>query len=184
MIQTLARNWWVVLIRAGCAVLFGIITLFWPDVTITVLVLLFGAYALIDGAAWLAAAVLAKRGQVESRVWLGVKGVAGVTIGIVTFVWPGITAYALVLLIAFWAIISGLLEIVTGWLMRRSARNEWLIIVAGALTVVIGLLLLVRPDETTETVAQIIGAFALIFGLVLIPTALRLRALHNEILTS
>lgn len=183
MIQTLARNWWVVLIRAVCAVVFGLVAVIWPEATILVLVLLFGAYALVDGILSLASAILARRGQLASRGWLAAKGAAGILIGIITFVWPSITAYALLLLISLWAIVTGIIEIVTGWLMRRSAKDEWLIIVAGGMSVVIGLLLLVRPEETAATVARIIGAFALIFGLVLIPTALRLRSLHKQILT-
>ena len=95
MLETLARNWWVVAIRGTAALIFGLLALIWPAITVLVLVALFGAYALVDGAFALGTAIFGRGAARGSRGWLVVEGIAGIVVGILTFVWPGITATVL-----------------------------------------------------------------------------------------
>jgi len=120
MLDTLARNWWALALRGVAAVLFGLLTFFLPGITLVTLVLLFGAYALVDGLFNLLAFF-----RVASHHWaLLVEGVIGIIAGIVTFTWPTITAIALLYLIAFWAIFTGVFEIVAGIRLRKVELNR------------------------------------------------------------
>src|SRR2546423_15636501 len=107
MLEVLARYWWTFTIRGVAAVIFGILALVWPTITLAVLVLFFGAYALVDGLFALGAAIFRGRGVEGRRAWLVVEGVAGIAIGIITFVWPDITTVVLLWLIAAWALVTG-----------------------------------------------------------------------------
>jgi len=124
MLETLSRYWWAVVLRGVVAVLFGVMALVWPGITVFALVVLFGAYALVDGVITLATAIGGNRERAGSRGWLVVEGIAGVLIGILTFAWPGVTALALLWLIAAWAIVTGVLEIVSAVRLRRELRHE------------------------------------------------------------
>src|SRR5256885_4424651 len=130
MLDALARNWWVVALRGALAVLFGVLALVWPAITIGVLVLLFGAYALVDGVFALGSALFGGARVEGRRAWLILEGVVGVAAGIVAFVWPGVTALALLWVIAAWAIITGVLEIATAIRLRRELRGEWLLVLS------------------------------------------------------
>lgn len=174
MLETLARNWWVVALRGVVALLFGLLALIWPSITVLVLVTLFGAYALVDGVFALGTAIFG-RGAIGSRGWLVVGGIAGIAIGILTFVWPGSTALVLLWLIAAWAVITGVLEIVAAVQLRREIRGEWMFILSGALSVLFGILLMVWPATGALAVIVLIGLYAIVFGVVLIGLGLRLR---------
>src|SRR5690242_19225236 len=119
----LSRNWWAVGLRGLAAVIFGILALIWPGETFFVLVLLFGAYALVDG---IFAVVSAIRGRTTIRDWgwLLAEGIFGILIGVVTFFSAGTTALFLLYLIAFWAILTGIAEIVQAVQLRRAISNE------------------------------------------------------------
>lgn len=105
----LARNWWAIAVRGILGIIFGVLAFMWPGLTLASLVLLFGAYALVDG---LFAVVAAVTGQARDRRWLVLmEGVVGILAGIAAFVWPGITTFALLYLIAAYAIVTGILEI-------------------------------------------------------------------------
>jgi uncharacterized membrane protein HdeD (DUF308 family) len=175
MIDVLSRYWWAVVLRGALAVLFGLLTLIWPGVTVLVLVALFGAYALVDGVIALVTAVVGGRENRSQRVWQIVEGVAGILIGIMTFAWPGVTTLVLLWLIAFWALVTGILEIVAAIRLRREIQGEWMLILSGALSVVFGLLLIVWPAAGALTVVTLIGIYALIFGAALVMLGLRLR---------
>jgi uncharacterized membrane protein HdeD (DUF308 family) len=174
MTGDLTRNWWVLVVEGVLAIVFGILAFFVPAITLAALVLLFGAYAFIDGIFSIVAAVRAQEG---SPWWaLVIRGVAGIGIGIVTILWPGITAIALLFLIAAWAIITGVLEIVAAIRLRRQISGEWLLALAGIASLAFGILLLVSPGAGALAVVWIIGAYAIIFGALLIVLGLRLRA--------
>ena len=169
----LTRRWWMVVLRGAAAVLFGLLALVWPAITLLALVLLFGAYVLVDGA--LSLAVAARREPVPRRGWLIVEGIASVVIGIAAFAWPGVTSLVLLGLIAGWSLITGVLEIAAAIALRRELRNEWLLAASGALSVIFGILILVWPAAGALALVTLIGIYAVVFGVTLIGLGVRLR---------
>lgn len=171
MLHLLARHWWALALRGVFAVLFGLLTFLIPGITLLTLVLLFGAYAILDGIFDIISAVRA-----PGRHWpLVLEGVVGIIIGILTFIWPGITTMVLLYLIAFWAIFTGILEIVAGIRLREVIANEWLLILMGVLSVLFGFLILIFPGAGALAIVIWIGAYALLFGIMLIALAFLLR---------
>lgn len=170
----LVRNWWAVGLRGLAAIIFGILALVVPSITLIVLIAFFGAYALIDG---VLAVYLAIRGRENNRNWgwLLVEGIAGILIGILTFRWPGVTALVLLAFIAAWAIITGAMEIFQAIELRRVIDNEWLLILSGAASVIFGLLLIIFPNTGALALIWLIGIYAIIFGALLLVLAWRLR---------
>ena len=172
----LARHWWAIALRGIAAVVFGILAFVWPGMTLAVLVVLFGAYALVDGILGLLTAL---RGETEHRLALAVEGVVSVLAGLAAFAWPGLTALVLLYIIAFWAIVTGVLEIVAAIRLRSIITNELGLIIGGALSVLFGFVLLVAPGAGALAVVFLIGAYAIVFGLALLGLAWRLRAHHQ-----
>lgn len=171
MLHILARNWWALALRGLVAVLFGLLTFFVPGITLVTLVLLFGAYALVDGVFNIIGFF-----RVASHHWaLLLEGVIGILAGIVTFAWPAITAIALLYVIAFWAIFTGIFEIVAGIHLRKAIANEWLLLVMGLLSLLFGGLILFAPGAGALAIVLWIGAYALVFGITLLALAFRLR---------
>jgi uncharacterized membrane protein HdeD (DUF308 family) len=152
-------------------VLFGLLTFFLPGITLVTLVLLFGAYALVDGLFNVIAFF-----RVASHQWaLLIEGVIGIITGVLTFAWPAITAIVLLYVIAFWAILTGILEIIAGIRVRKVAANEWLLLVMGVLSFLFGVLILFAPGAGALAIVLWIGAYALVFGIFLLALAFRLR---------
>jgi len=176
VVDGLARHWWVVALRGLAAVAFGALAFVWPGMTLAVLVLLFGAYALVDG---VLAIVVALRGETDHRVFIGLEGVVGVLAGLATFVYPGLTALVLLYIIAFWAILTGVLEVVAAVRLRRAIPNEWGLIIGGILSVLFGIVLVVSPGAGALAVVFLIGAYAILFGVTLLALSWRLRS-HAE----
>ena len=174
MVDVLARNWGWVALRGVAALLFGLLTLFNPVITLATLVLLFGAYALVDGVFAVASAVANRRGE-PHWVSLLVSGIIGIALGVLTFLWPQITGLILLYFVALWAVIIGVSQIVAGIRLRKLITGEWLLILAGVLSLVFGLMLFVSPGAGALAIALWIGAYAAVFGIVLIALALRLR---------
>ena len=172
----LVRNWWSLLLRGLFAVLFGVLAFVWPGLTLTVLALLFGAYALVDGIFAVIAALNAPAGY-EHRWVLLLEGVVGVIVGMLTFFWPGLTALALLYFIAAWAVVTGVLEVVAAVRLREVIRHEWLLVLGGSLSVLFGLALILMPVAGALAVVWLIGAYAVAFGVLLMALALRLRRL-------
>lgn len=175
----LARNWGWVLLRGVVALLFGLLTLVFPGVTVTTLVLLFGAYALVDGLFRIVTAIARRRGE-EHWVLLLIGGLLGIAAGIVTFTRPGITATFLLYLVAFWAIFMGLSDIVVAIRLRKLITGEWLVILTGVLEVIFGVGLILFPAAGALAIALWIGAYATALGILLIVLAFRLRRWHRE----
>lgn len=177
MLHTLASNWWALALRGLIAVLFGLATFFLPGITLVTLVLLFGAYSLVDGVFNIVAFF-----RVASHQWaLLIEGVIGIIAGLITFAWPAITAIALLYLIAFWAMLTGILEIVAGVRLRKALANEWLLVLMGVLSFAFGLLILLAPGAGALAIVLWIGAYALVFGIFLLALAFRLRGHHRLI---
>jgi uncharacterized membrane protein HdeD (DUF308 family) len=178
MLDILARNWWAIALRGLFAVLFGVAAFIWPGLTLTVLVILWGAYALVDGVFALVAAFRAA--QMKMTWWpLVLDGILGIAAGVVAFAWPGITALALLYLIAVWAILTGIVEIIAAVRLRHVISGEWLMGLAGLLSILVGVILIVAPGAGALAVVWTIGAYALIFGIVLIALGFRLRGLRD-----
>ena len=179
MLSIFARNWWVLALQGVTAVLFGILALVWPYQTLLALVILFGAFMLVDG-------VLTLAGAFAWRKWnqgwwaVALAGVAGIIVGVLTFVWPGMTGLVLLYLIAAWAITTGILEIVAAIELRRVIEGEWLMVLSGILSVVLGVLLVAFPGAGALGLAWLIGIYALVYGLLLIALAFHLRGLQKR----
>jgi len=162
--------------RGVAALIFGLLTFMNPAITLAVLVLFFGAYALVDGIFAVVTAIANRRGEPH---WVGllIAGLAGIVIGVCTFLAPGITATLLLFFIAAWAIIVGVAELTAAFRLRKIVTGEWMLVLAGILAVALGLLLLTRPAVGALAVVLWIGAYALVSGLLLIGLAFRLRSL-------
>lgn len=173
--ETLGRNWWAILIRGLAAIIFGLCTVFAPAISLVALVLLFGAYALADGL-FAIVTVVRQRGRQDRWGMLLLRGVLGIIAAVVTLFWPGITALSLLLLIAGWAIVTGVLEIATAVTLRKQINGEWLMVLAGIASVVFGILLLLFPGTGALAVVLWIGAYALVFGVILVVLAFRIRS--------
>lgn len=176
MLGFMTRNWWVLLIRGILAIAFGVLAFIWPAGVLETLVLLFGAYALLDGVASIIIGLTGGAAQ-DSRLWLILGGVFGVLIGVLTFVWPERTALAMIYFIAAWAIITGVFSVVAAVQLRKELENEWLLAIAGAVSVLAGLYMAAFPGEGALALIWLIGAYAIVFGVLLIGLALRLRGM-------
>jgi uncharacterized membrane protein HdeD (DUF308 family) len=175
MLHALADHWWVLLIRGIAAIVFGVLTFLWPGITLLTLTMFWGAFALVDGVLALWSAISGKMGPVAPRWWLAIVGVAGIAAGILTFVWPVKTAIILLLFIACWAIVAGVMEIWGAIKLRKEIENEWLLGLAGLMTVIFGVILIARPMVGALAVAWIIGWFAMLLGVTWIALAFRLK---------
>ena len=173
MLHALARNWWLILLRGICAILFGVLAFIWPGITLLTLALLYGFFALIEGALALAAAIMG--GAPAPRWWLAVAGLLGIAVGILTIMMPGMTAFILVLFIAAWAIVSGIMQIVGAIRLRKEIDNEWMLIAVGAISVAFGVLVALQPMLGALSLVFVIGAYAIIYGIALVALAFRLR---------
>jgi uncharacterized membrane protein HdeD (DUF308 family) len=174
ILPVLSRNWWALALRGLAAIVFGLLAFILPGITLTALILLFGAYMLVDGVFAIVAAVRAE--ERDTRWWLLLaEGVLGVLAGIVAFVWPGLTALALLFLVAAWSIITGILQIVGAIRLRREIEGEWALILGGVLSVIFGVLLAVLPGPGILALLWLIGAYALVSGVLLIILAFRVR---------
>jgi uncharacterized membrane protein HdeD (DUF308 family) len=177
MLHTLARNWWALALRGLAAVLFGLLTFFVPGITLVTLVLLFGVYALMDGFFNMIAFF-----RVPAHHWaLLLEGVIGIIAGIITFAWPAISALVLLYVIAFWAIFTGVFEIIAGIRLRKVITNEWLLLGLGALSLLFGILILFAPGVGALAIVLWIGAYACVFGIALLALAFRLRG-HQRLI--
>jgi uncharacterized membrane protein HdeD (DUF308 family) len=174
MLDSLAKNWWLVLLRGLAGITFGVLAFAWPGLTLLVLVTLWGAYALADGVCALGAAI-GGRGGVVPRWWLVVAGLLGIGAGLVAFFSPGMTALALITLIGAWAVVRGIVEIVGAVQLRKEIDNEWWLVASGALSVLFGLMVLAAPGEGALALLWVIGAYAVVFGVMLVGLSLRLR---------
>jgi uncharacterized membrane protein HdeD (DUF308 family) len=172
--STLSHYWWMIALRGLIAVLFGVLAFVLPGMTLLTLVYLFGIYALANGILALIHAFSAPKGYPRFGVLIA-TGLISVAAGVLAFIWPGITALSLVLLIAAWAIVNGILEIALAIRLRRVIRHEWLLGLAGALSVLLGIVIMIQPAAGALALLWWIGGFALAFGVLLIALAFRVR---------
>ena len=176
--ENLTRHWWAVLLRGILAVIFGIMALVWPGLTLAVLILFFGAYAIVEGGFNILYAV-------RNRAFGGwglhlLEGIVSLIAGILAFVWPGITALALLYVIAFWAIVTGILELIAAWHLRKVIAREFWLGLGGLASLVFGVLAFLFPGAGALAVVTLIAAYALLFGLTLIGLGWKLRTMRDS----
>lgn len=171
----LAENWWTLVIRGVIGIIIGILTFFWPAITLQAIVLLFGAYALLDGVFSLVGAWHASKAHERWGVLI-LEGIAGIAAAALTILWPAITALALVFVIAGWSIATGVLEIVAAIKLRRYIEGEWLLALGGIASIAFGVLVTIAPLAGALVIALWVGAYALVSGVLLISLGFRLRS--------
>jgi uncharacterized membrane protein HdeD (DUF308 family) len=181
MAVVLSNNWWALALRGVFAILFALFAFVWPGITLGVLVVLFGAYAFLDGVFAIVAAARAVRGHKRWGALL-LEGIAGILAGLCAWLIPGLTLAFLIFLVAAWAIITGIFEIVAAIRLRRHVQGEWLLIVMGIISIVFGVLLYIAPIPGAIVIVWWLAAYALIFGVLLLFLAFRLRSLHPTLL--
>jgi len=174
MAQPFDRTWGSMVLSGVAALVFGILVLLRPAISLAVLVIFFGAYALIDGIARVITA-LARRETEPHWPALLISGILGIAVGVVTFFWPGVTAVALVYLIAFWAIVIGIGEISAGIRLRKVLTGEWVLMLAGALSVIFGVMIALFPGAGALALVFWIAWFAIVLGMLRIALGIRLR---------
>lgn len=175
------RHWWAIALRGVLAILFGLMALFWPHLTLAILVIFFGSFALVSGFFAVVAAI-GDRG-LHARWWvLLLEGLVGIAVGLITFFWPAITALALLFLIAAWALLTGFLEISTAIWMHRAVGNEWMLLCGGIASVIFGLLLAALPGVGLLALTWLIGMYAIVFGILLLVWAFQWRKTSNHLM--
>jgi uncharacterized membrane protein HdeD (DUF308 family) len=180
MLRNVSRYWLLILIRGIAAILFGIFALIWSDLAAVALVFMFGFYALIDG-------LLSVISSVSNRTtnpgwWVTLlEGLAGIVVGFVAFFLPGAAAVALIYLIAAWAIITGIFELVAAVRLREEIQNEWALGLTGVLSVITGIILIVTLPLSITAVVWLIAAYAILFGILMVYLATRIRSVFNDL---
>ena len=174
MVKSLSQNWWLVVLRGVFAILFGILAFVWPEITLLTLIVMFGVYAIIDGIVAIVTGL--SRTKDSPRWWTFlVEGLISLGAGIVALVWPGLTTLVLIYMIASWAVITGILEIVAAIRLRNEISNEWVLGLGGLVSIGLGVLLFLQPAAGGLAIIWTIAAYALIFGVLLVILGFRLR---------
>lgn len=174
MVTSLARNWWLIVLRGVLAILFGVLAFVWPALTWLTLIVMFGVYAIVDG---IVAIVTGLTRTKDARRWWAflLEGFLNIGAGIVALVSPGLAALVLVYVIASWAIITGILEIAAAVRLRDEIDNEWVLGLGGFVSMILGVLLFLQPAAGGLALIWIIAGYALIFGVLLIVLGFRLK---------
>ena len=174
MAGSLSQNWWLVVLGGVLAILFGVLAFVWPSITWLTLIVMFGVYAIVDGIIAIVSGL--SRTKESARWWTFlVEGLLGIGAGVVALVWPGLTSLVLIYMIASWAIITGILEIVAAIRLRNEITNEWVLGLGGLVSIGLGVLLFFEPVAGGLAIIWTIAAYALIFGVLLVILGLRLR---------
>ncbi len=174
-INQLAERWWVPVVRGIAAIAFGILVIVYPAISLFALIMLWGAYALVDGVFNLVMA--ARRGRAGgSWGWLVFEGIVSIVVGVLAFAWPAMTALALLMVIAAWAVLTGIAEIAAAIRLRKEIQGEWLLGLGGALSILFGVLLVVFPGAGALAMLWMISAYSIVFGAVMIGLGLRLNS--------
>jgi uncharacterized membrane protein HdeD (DUF308 family) len=175
LMGTLAENWWLLLLRGLAAIAFGVLAFFWPGLTLAALVYLWGAYAIVDGVIALWAAFSASGGDAGPRWWLALSGVVSILAGIVAFAYTGMTALVLLMFIAVWAILIGVLQLYAAIQLWRVLDNAWWLILSGLFAIAFGAVLIAWPGTGALAVIWTIAWYAVFFGCMLVGLAFELK---------
>jgi uncharacterized membrane protein HdeD (DUF308 family) len=175
LLEAASSTWWILALRGVAAILFAIGAFLWPGLTLSVLVILFGAFALVDG-------TIAVISGIQARWWApAIFGLLGILAGGYALFQPGMTALALLFVIAMWAIVRGIFEIAAAITLRKELSNEWLLVLSGIVSIAFGLFIAVFPGAGALSVVWLIGLQALIVGALLLALSMRLRNLGQAV---
>jgi len=181
VIELMSRQWWVVVVRGAIAVLFGIMAIAWPGITVLALVVLWGFYAVIDGITGLSMAFTARRVPDPHRWLYGLLGLAGLIAGLIAIFWPAITALVLLVIIASWAVVAGVVQLIAAFRLRKEITGEWFLALSGVVCIVLGVLLFTQPATGAVALVVAIATFALVWGVSLILLGFRLRKVGKQL---
>src|SRR5688572_7928315 len=174
MISIFGRTWWGLVLRGLLSILFGIAVFVWPGASLMALIALFGAFFFVDGLLALVNAFRVRAGH--ERWWaLLLEGLVGVAIGLITLFMPGITTVALLYLIAAWAIVTGIFQIIGAVRFADVIDNEWLLALGGLASIIFGVLMAIWPAAGATALLWLIAAYAIVFGILLVIAGLRAR---------
>jgi uncharacterized membrane protein HdeD (DUF308 family) len=174
----MARAWWAFMLRGLMAVIVGVIFLLFPQIALPALILAFAAWMIVDGVAEL---IGAWRMRGQRQWWLGIlEGIAGIVLGLIAIFIPGLTAVALLFLVAAWAIVTGVLEIVAAIRLREQITGELWMGLAGLLSVLFGLYLILFPGAGILSLLWLVGFFAILFGISMLLLGWRLRGIYEQ----
>ena len=175
LLNSLADNWWLLLLRGIAAIAFGVLAFFWPDLTLVTLIWLWGAYALSDGIIAIWAAFNAQGGDAGPRWWLGLSGVVSIIAGVGAFAYTGMTTLVLLMFIASWAIIVGAVQIWGAIALRKVVQHEWPLILNGVMSIAFGVILFAQPGAGALAFVWMIAWYAIFFGGLYVALAVRLK---------
>jgi uncharacterized membrane protein HdeD (DUF308 family) len=177
--RQLASNWWALALRGVLAILVGVLALTKPGATLAALVLLIAAYMFVDGVFAIMASLRGMRTG-DRWGWMLVEGILGIVAGIIVFRTPATGALVLLWLVAFWAITHGIAEIAAGIKLRKIIDNEWLLIIAGVLSLALGIYVLMRPGVGLLLLVTWVGVYALFAGILMLMLSLKIRKWSHE----
>jgi uncharacterized membrane protein HdeD (DUF308 family) len=177
VLQAMRRNWWTFVFRGTCAIAFGFFAWFWPGMTLLALLLTWGVLACVNGVVTLASAFA--RDGYEPRWILLLEGGVSLLAGAVSLTYPRFTAMLFLYLLAAWAVLSGIVEIIAAYRLRAEIRGEFWLGFAGVLSLLFGIMLIVKPGAGALTVIWLIASYSVLFGVVLVASGLHLKRLHN-----
>jgi uncharacterized membrane protein HdeD (DUF308 family) len=180
MLKTICDRWWVLLLRGLAAIAFGICAIMLPGITLVTLVWMFAAFSIVEG---ILEIVLGIRGEADGTIWwtMLLLGVLAIAAGIIAFAWPGLTLFVLTAVIAAYAIVRGVFEIAAAIRLRHEIDDEWMLGLAGLMSIIFGGLILWRPDAGLLAIALLIGAYALAIGVFNIAMAMRFRRMGRKL---
>jgi len=174
--EALRAHWWALLLRGAIAVLFGLLCFFWTGATLIALVFWIGIFFVLDGALMIVGAIRSISSSSAGHWWWQLLGgIAGIAAGVLTFMYPGLTAYTLTIFIGAWAIVTGVFELITAIRMRAALPNEWLWIINGVLSILLGMYFFVFPLAGAISLVWILGFYAILAGIAMIALSFRLK---------
>jgi uncharacterized membrane protein HdeD (DUF308 family) len=174
MVRSLSQNWWLLVLRGVLGILFGLAAFAWPGITLLTLIILFGVYAIVDGAVAVGTGLSHTKDSPRWWTFL-VEGLLSIGAGVIALIWPGLTTLVLIYMIASWAVFTGILEIVAAIRLRHEITNEWMLALGGLISVALGVLLFFQPAAGSLAIVWTIAAYAVIFGILLVILGFRLR---------
>jgi uncharacterized membrane protein HdeD (DUF308 family) len=176
MIAQVRQNWWILALRGALAVLFAIVAFLWPVATAFAFVFILAAFAFFEGIF----ALISAFGwglPATQRFLLVIMGLLGLAVGVCAVLYPGILAVTLVFVVAWWAIVTGIIQLVVAVEMRKSIPNDWLLVLGGIISVIFGVLLIWRPLAGVLTLAYLFGFYALLYGIMMLALSFRVKSL-------